>query len=175
MKLYDVSRALYPGMPVYPGDPEFTATPLRSGESFIAALSLGTHTGTHIDAPAHYFAGAGGVDAIPLASLVGEVEVARFPDFSGTAPAVFFQDAQPLSAETARELVARGITAVGCDTDSIGGGDVHRILLQAGVAVIECLDLRGVRTGMYRMAALPLKIAGGDAAPARVILIDDSD
>ena len=34
MRIYDVSRTLAPGMYVYPGDPEFSMTPLRSGESF---------------------------------------------------------------------------------------------------------------------------------------------
>ena len=64
MKIYDVTRTLASGMYVYPGDPEFVRTPLRSGESYISALALGTHTGTHIDAPAHYFSGAAGVDEL---------------------------------------------------------------------------------------------------------------
>lgn len=71
----DVTRPLRPGMPVYPGDPPVALTPwssLASGEPFaVSALALGTHTGTHVDAPAHCLSGAAGVDQLPLDALCG--------------------------------------------------------------------------------------------------------
>ena len=70
MKIYDVSAPLYPGMPVYPGDPEFSCEQIPAGDAVISSLSLGTHTGTHIDAPAHYLSGAPGIDDIPLTQLI---------------------------------------------------------------------------------------------------------
>jgi arylformamidase len=48
---------------------------------------------------------------------------------------------------------------------------VHRILLGAGVIIVEGLDLFGVTPGHYQLACLPLRIAGGDGAPARAVLI----
>src|SRR3954471_9314854 len=57
MRIYDLTRALEPGMPVYPGDPpvHFEAHADYPGAGFrVTALSLGTHAGTHLDAPSHF-------------------------------------------------------------------------------------------------------------------------
>ena len=55
-----------------------------------------------------------------------------------------------------------------------GGGDdgpkAHRILLAANVVIIEGLDLSRVSPGSYDVVCLPIKIVGGDGAPARVVL-----
>ncbi|MFW5879132.1 MAG: cyclase family protein [Myxococcota bacterium] len=79
-----------------------------------------------------------------------------------------------LSLDAARMLAAAGLRAVGIDYLSIGGGDanpdVHRTLLSGGVCVIEGLDLSGVDAGTYDLVCLPLRIRGGDGAPARAIL-----
>jgi len=48
---------------------------------------------------------------------------------------------------------------------------VHRELLGHGCIIVELLDLSGVSEGDYRMAALPLRLAGLDGAPARVVLM----
>jgi arylformamidase len=49
----------------------------------------------------------------------------------------------------------------------------HHALARCGINIIESLDLSGVEPGVYNLAALPLKIAGGDAAPVRAILWRD--
>lgn len=184
MKMYDVTRLLAPGMYVYPGDPEFTRTPLRSGESYISALSLGTHTGTHIDAPSHYVPTGADVDCLPLEKLITTAELLSFGGLvSCTTPAVLFRSGYDgstvlypeLSEDEAESLLTCGVEVVGCDTPSIGSDVVHRILLNAGVIVIELLDFTTVADGVYRMIALPLKIAGADASPARVVLIEDEE
>jgi arylformamidase len=51
------------------------------------------------------------------------------------------------------------------------GTPTHRILLEAGVVVLEGLDLREVRQGRYTLYCLPLKLVGSEGAPARAILI----
>ena len=48
--------------------------------------------------------------------------------------------------------------------------ETHRTLLTAGIWIIEGLDLSRVKPGRYDMVSLPLRIAGGDGAPARVAL-----
>jgi arylformamidase len=48
---------------------------------------------------------------------------------------------------------------------------VHRLLLGAGVVIVEDLDLASVAAGPYQLVCLPLRIAGGDGAPARAVLI----
>jgi arylformamidase len=79
-----------------------------------------------------------------------------------------------LTLDGARYLVDRHIRLVGIDYLSIAqygmGESVHQELLREGIVIIEGLDLREVPAGAYQMTALPLKIAGCDGAPARVVL-----
>jgi arylformamidase len=82
MKVYDVSVPLRAGMPTYDGEPgpvlDFRSLLSRGDSMTISALSLGSHTGTHVDAPAHFLDGAPGVDSLPLDALVGPAYVAEF-------------------------------------------------------------------------------------------------
>jgi arylformamidase len=85
------------------------------------------------------------------------------------------EDHVHLSEDAAHYLAQAGIKLLGFDYLSIdrsGSTDfpAHRALLGAGVVVIEGLDLSEVEPGEYDMACLPLRVAGGDAAPARVVL-----
>jgi arylformamidase len=80
-----------------------------------------------------------------------------------------------LTEDAAHYLAQAGIKLVGFDYLSIdrsGSGDfpAHHALLGAGVIVVEGLDLSEVEPGEYDMACLPLRVGGGDAAPARVVL-----
>jgi arylformamidase len=77
--------------------------------------------------------------------------------------------------ETALYLAECGVQTVGVDYLSVGGfesggPETHRILLQAGIWIIEGLNLEGVEPGDYELVCLPLKIIGGDGAPARAVL-----
>ncbi len=87
----------------------------------------------------------------------------------------FQRDFVAISASGAEFLVKQGIKLVGVDYLSVAPFsapvETHRILLQAGMAVVEGLDLSKVSPGRYSMYCLPLKISGADGAPARVILI----
>ena len=90
---------------------------------------------------------------------------------SGTFPSHW----PSLSVACAYELVKRGIVLTGFDCPSADDIDskvlhVHHELLDHGVAVLENLDLRNVSAGEYFLDALPMKIAGLDAAPVRAIL-----
>jgi len=75
----------------------------------------------------------------------------------------------------ARWLVKKGVQLVGVDYLSVApygqSKETHRVLLEAGVVVIEGLDLSGVTHGRYSLYCLPLKLMGSDGAPARVILV----
>lgn len=80
-----------------------------------------------------------------------------------------------ISPDGAQYLVDRGIRVVGVDYLSVASFaepvETHRILLSAGVIIIEGLDLSQVSQGRYSMYCLPLKLVGSDGAPARVILV----
>lgn len=87
----------------------------------------------------------------------------------------FQTDFVGLSGDGAQYIVDKGIRLVGIDYLSIAPyhnvRPTHEILLKKGVIVIEGLDLSRVTTGRYAIYCLPLKLAGSDGAPARVILI----
>jgi len=80
-----------------------------------------------------------------------------------------------LSVDCARNLVARSVVLVGMDcpsADDLNSKtlDVHHALLEHGVCVLENLDLREAAPGEYVLDALPMKVAGLDAAPVRAVL-----
>jgi arylformamidase len=81
-----------------------------------------------------------------------------------------------LGPDAAARLVELGVNVVGVDYLSVAAYNdpvpTHKILLEAGVLIIEGLDLSRVSAGKYRLYCLPLKIAGSDGAPARVLLED---
>jgi arylformamidase len=166
----------------------------------VSELRLGTHTGTHVDPLAHFFDGAPGADELALEVLVGDAVVADVrgtdralgpAELTAVAPAGTRRlllrtggaAGRVLSAPAAAWLVERGVRLVGIDGPSIeashaepGAPDeapypVHTTLLHAGVVVLEGLDLSGVNPGAYELVCLPLKVVGGDGAPARAVLI----
>ncbi len=197
-KIYiDITAPLASGMPQWPGDPvleSWLVSALASGdEADVTALRLSAHTGTHVDAPSHYLAGAAAVDRLPLDALIGPAEVIEVAGpmvtaadvAKATLPRVLFRtansarewwrlpfraDAVALDESAAQQLVEKRIAAAGIDYLSIGNAQVHRILLGAGIVVIEGLCLNSVRPGEYGLICLPLKLEAADGAPARVLI-----
>lgn len=165
-----------------------------------STLSMSAHAGTHVDAPLHYLRRGRSVDLWPLDATVGPARVIpiRNPSTIGVdelqsqriqkgerllfktrnsarkRPGVFFKDYVSVSPDAARYLASRRLRAVGIDGPSIGpfeqGAETHRILLGAGIWIVEWLDLRRVPAGPCDLICLPLRIVGGDGAPARAIL-----
>jgi arylformamidase len=88
----------------------------------------------------------------------------------------FHEDYVFISPDAARHLVECGVRCVGIDYLSVDafreddGAGTHRILLAAGIWIVEGLNLRGVAPGNYELACLPLRLIGSDGAPARAIL-----
>jgi arylformamidase len=95
--------------------------------------------------------------------------------WSSGKPVTFPDTYTAMTPEGARWCVDRGVRLVGIDFLSIerkgaAGHPTHVALLEAGVIILEGLDLSGATPGAYELAVLPLKILGGDGAPARAIL-----
>jgi arylformamidase len=82
-RVHDVSRSLRHGGTVYPGDPEIMVrahTSIDRGDpANVSALGLGSHSGTHVDAPSHFVPGGDPVDRIPLERLIGPAAVLELP------------------------------------------------------------------------------------------------
>ena len=200
----DVSVPIHDGMVHWPGNPpvEIVQTEHieRGDPATVSRLSLGAHTGTHVDAPVHFIVRAAGIDRVPLDRLIGPARVLDLGEIDRIQPAHiepveirpgdrilfktgnsgrwgekrFRSDYTYLSVEAAQLLVERGVWALGIDYLSIGsidhGAETHRVLLEAGVVIIEGLDLSRVEAGSYDLVALPIRLEGLDGAPARVVL-----
>jgi arylformamidase len=87
----------------------------------------------------------------------------------------FVTDFVYISEEGARYLAERQVVSVGVDYLSVAGYykdtvETHVVLLQAGIWLIEGLDLRGIEPGRYELICLPLKLLGAEGAPARAVL-----
>ena len=74
-KIIDISLALEEGMITYPNNPEFKIQSFQDLTSAHSVIEMGTHTGTHIDAPRHVFKNGKGVSRIPLTAYVGKCRV----------------------------------------------------------------------------------------------------
>jgi arylformamidase len=149
-RLVDVSVPLAAGMATYPGNPEFEMTPVKriaAGDSSNnSRLVMGTHTGTHVDAPKHFFDDRPGSDAFPLEMLVGRARVIDLPHRGGITEAHlaaaglredlrvllrtpnsalwsstkgFYTDYTYVTEGAAKFLVAQGVKVVGVDYLSV--------------------------------------------------------
>jgi arylformamidase len=166
----------------------------------VSQVTLCSHSGTHIDAPRHFSDTGASVDAIPLDLLVGKCLVVEIPGAAqigrqelerlrvrGVERLLLKTDNsrlwgesefQPnyvaLSMDGVNFLLEAGVKLVGIDYLSIesaeGDGNVHRTLLDNGVVILEGINLSDVAAGEYELICLPMKIQGGDGAPARAIL-----
>ena len=92
-----------------------------------------------------------------------------------TDSTVFPKQIPVITADVPAWLQKNGVKLLGLDLPSVDEIDSkslqnHHALAHAGIAIIESLDLSNVASGIYQLAALPLKIAGGDGAPMRAIL-----
>jgi arylformamidase len=84
MKIYDITVPIHSTMPVYEGDPgvkiDAWSAFAKGDSSNVSMLNFGAHTGTHVDAPAHFIEGARKIDALSMEVLIGPARVIRVPD-----------------------------------------------------------------------------------------------
>jgi len=178
---------------------ERTAKLAGLGTANVSAIRTCLHVGTHVDAPLHFVPDGMDAASIPLTTLCGPAVVLDMSvdrditagDLSGVVAGervllrtandrlwergVFDENFHALTIEAARWLIERKVPIVAVEYLSVDPFDtsdspVHRLLLGAGIPIIEGVDLSGVEPGRYEMVALPLKVAQVDGSPARVIL-----
>jgi arylformamidase len=79
MKLIDVSVPLDAQLPTYPHNTPFSVEPIkrlaRGDSSNVSTLHMSAHTGTHVDAPRHFFDEGAGTESLPLELLIGRARV----------------------------------------------------------------------------------------------------
>ncbi|KIY69494.1 putative cyclase [Cylindrobasidium torrendii FP15055 ss-10] len=110
MAIIDLTHRLDANTSIYPGDPPFSfsqCTTIEKEGYSVRNLALGTHTGTHVDAPAHFVKDGPTIDQIPLKQFSGKAVVV---DVTGRQPRdrICWEDVQPqLSAHDLRNAVIR--------------------------------------------------------------------
>ena len=154
LSITDISTPLRENLPVWPGDASPTFRLSSSHENGdgvdVTQIALSAHTGTHLDAPRHFVAGAGLVNGLDLRALIGPAHVVYHPgpgvmdtDFSEAqrlpdplprlllkcdvnagrlheGQTAFFEDYAAITPAAAAWLVARGCRLIGTDYLSIG-------------------------------------------------------
>ncbi len=92
MRILDISLPISESLVVWPKDPPIRITQPRhfdkGDHAVVSHLDLGAHSGTHIDAPAHFIPGGADLDSIPLDRLVGPALVVHVPDADLITPQV---------------------------------------------------------------------------------------
>jgi arylformamidase len=151
MPIFDVSVPVSNDLPTWPGDPSVQirdASIISEHGANVSMLNFGAHTGTHVDAPAHFIEGAGKVESMALDVLIGPAEVIEVPSdvfeideqfvldhcTPGTERILFKtrnsalwsdpqfrKDFTYLGLEAAKQLVQQGLKLVGIDYLSIEG------------------------------------------------------
>jgi arylformamidase len=148
----DVSVAIRNGMPHWPDNPSIVVERVMDLEkghpATVSKISLGVHTGTHMDAPSHFLAGTPGIDKMPLDATIGRARVIKIQDpklvrvkelekhrirrgerillRTRNSPRAwdadhFVEDFVHLTPEAAQWFADRGVRTLGVDYLSVGG------------------------------------------------------
>jgi len=196
----DITRTLGLDTVSFPDDVDFSMSRTRASGYALSRLVMSSHSGTHIDAPLHFFEGRESLDEVPVERFFLDADVIEIE--SPAAVTVSELDGYPvepgqavlfktrnsnlsrerfhesfvyIESDAARWLVDKGVSLVGIDYLSVERYDdmdfpVHRTLLGAGMLILEDVDLRSVEPGRYRLTCLPIKTLRADGAPCRAVL-----
>lgn len=194
MKIIDISQEVL-FCNIYPGDPIPKAERLNSmekGEMYnLSSFSMCAHNGTHIDAPLHFIKDGKSIDEISPDSTVGYCYVAVHNGNVTAADAeLMLEKAKNADAgeriliagdvtvtEEAAEVFAKaGLRLLGNEGQTVGPKDapmkVHKVLLGAGIVLLEGIVLKNISEGKYFLSAMPLNLKGFEGAPCRAYLIE---
>lgn len=204
MRVIDITRPLDGAAP-WPGEVGFERRLVKSHIADgweTAELRLGSHLGTHVDAPAHLFPDGRRLGQLTLDPFVGPALVVDCGDARVIGPedlpierirpgdrvllktanstrrdGGFYTDFCYPTGDAVRPLIGRGISLLGVDGPSVDGFEVepvvHRLLFEGNIPALEGLDLSGAAPGRYTLVCLPLKIESTEGAPCRAVLLAD--
>jgi len=199
----DLTHPISADLPVYfpwhPGTEIAQTATYAEHLCVVRRVSIGSHSGTHIDAPSHIFEGMPTIDEYDPKLWYSEAAVL---DFTGREPRQaitgaelkakgvekgigvviktgwdkhfgeedYYRTYPPISNEAAEFLADRQVPVLAADTPFTL--DVHRILLKRGIPLITNINNTDrLPEGRIRLIAAPLLIRGGDGAPARVLAV----
>lgn len=180
--------------------PKHTIT-VDSGDVRETRISMDMHTGTHIDAPLHMIRGGDTIENLDINKVITKCKVFDFTNISDkiTLEDLISKDIQKgdfiifktrnsfredfdfefvyLDKTGAEFLKEKGVAGVGIDALGIERAqpehETHKILLGAGIVILEGVRLKDVEEGEYFLYAAPLKIRGAEASPTRAVLVKE--
>lgn len=208
--LIDLSSPLVDQMPVYPGDPPVIVEQVScfpTADWQLTRISLGCHSGTHVDAPRHFLPAGACIEQLSLDRFCGPARLATLaPDADGRVNPLFLTAdhvrpgeclllrigwrmpaANPLSdcpafvPGSSRHLAGLGIRLLALDLPTVveageADGAMHKILLTAGIVIVENLAGLDALAAMvdnaqtFEFFAVPLLIPGSEASPVRAFV-----
>ncbi|MEE0869365.1 MAG: cyclase family protein [Ruminococcus sp.] len=191
MIIHDISRDTI-NTPVYDGDPETRAERIKSienGDGYnLTEISMSVHSGTHIDAPLHFYDEGSSIDNIRLNTFFGKCTVITVSgiltgeDMERLLPyckrrVLFHGEGKTFISHSAAIVLAESrVVLVGTDAQSIAPSfdeeRTHRELARAGIVILENLNLSAIDDGEYDLCAFPIKLGGLEAAPCRAIILE---
>lgn len=173
-----------------------------SSNAYESVLAMHMHTGTHMDAPLHMIEGGKTIDQTDLSKVVTWCKVLDMSAVKDCITKSDLQSKQIepgdfvllktrnslqeefdnsfvyLEKSGAKYLADRGVIGVGIDSLGIERAqpnhETHITLLGNDIPILEGLRLAHIKAGRYFLLAVPLSIAGAEAAPVRALLIDEN-
>lgn len=200
MKVYDLTMVLEDGLRIYPDSVPFKLTPVstiaREGYN-VNRVEMDEHSGTHVDAPFHFYEKGLSISDIPANMLIGKAVILdlslrnyRFIEIDDVEEALSDLGINPgrgwylflklktheefkvVSESVARYIVDENLNGIGVDSPSPDEYPypVHKLLLGNGRLIIENLVIPSELTNtVIDVFVAPLKIRGGTGSPARVL------
>ena len=201
MKFVDLSHPISNDMSTYPSDPDISIAREKEIDkhgSLLHCLTMGTHTGTHLDAPAHIISGGKTLDDVPLSSFTGKtvkVDLNSISDLGNfgekvdgiifdsswykkfNEPKIYFGSDRPeIPKQLVKKAIEMDIKYFGCDLPSVdvsGSKDkpTHNALLGSNIIIYESLTNLNQLPMLtpFEFYGFPLPFVGLDGSPVRAI------
>ena len=186
--IFDISQEIF-SSDVYPGDTIPNKKEILSlkksnpDKCNLTEFVLGSHTGTHLDAPCHFVVDGKDIEHVELDKCIGKCLVVALEEIchenveqwrkKGICR-ILFKNGKKLTIQEAEYLIKAGCECVGVECNTVGvdaqNEEVHKILLLNEMVIIEGLRMEHVPEGEYFVSALPLKMKDLDGSPIRAIL-----
>jgi kynurenine formamidase len=203
MKVFDLTHPISNNLPVYfpwhPATMIVQTANYKENLCVVHRLTIGTHSGTHVDAPSHVFDGMPTLDKYDPSLWFMQAQVLDFTpresakeitdeelraknikegigviiktgwDVQFGSPD-YYKTYPPLTNQAAEFIVSKKVRLVAADTPF--KLDVHYTFLREGIPLVTNLNnMQSLREGIVTLIAAPLLIKDGDGAPARVLAV----
>jgi len=201
MIIVDLTHPISNDMTTYPSDPNVAIVrekEIHSDRSLLHRFTMGTHTGTHLDVPAHIISDGKTLDDFPLSSFMGKtvkvnlnslIELDKMGEkvdgiiFESSwykrfkEPEIYFGSDRPeIPRHLVKKAIEMGIKYFGCDLPSVdvsGSKEkpIHNALLEANIIIYESLTNLNQLPLLtsFEFYGFPLPFVGLDGSPVRAI------